>query len=115
MSLAAEALSAQAALLPPEEADRVIQSAREQFGGRAPAAAILRRKLGKIAANGYSEGRNDSRSGLTDTAVPLRRPGLLPRAALASSHFIAELRGERTKKILRQLRKTAELIGKGGS
>ena len=36
------------ALLPPQEADREIKSAREQFGGRPPAAAILRRKLGKI-------------------------------------------------------------------
>ena len=103
------------ALLPPQEADREIKSAREQFGGRPPAAAILRRKLRKIAADGSSEGRNESRSGLADTAVPLRRPGLLTHAALASSHFIAELRGERAKVILRQLRKTAEFISKSGS
>jgi DNA-binding IclR family transcriptional regulator len=103
------------ALLDPEKAAREIKSAREQFGGRLPVAATLRRELGRIAAAGYSEGHNASRLGLADTAVPLPRPGILAHAALASSHFIAESRGERSKQILRQLRKTAEIIGKDGS
>jgi DNA-binding IclR family transcriptional regulator len=85
--------------------------ARAQFGRSGPAESTLRREIRKIAAAGYSEARNESRAGLADTAVPVRGGGAGPHAALASSHFMAEIRGSRPRDILRLLRAAADEIG----
>jgi DNA-binding IclR family transcriptional regulator len=95
------------ALLPAAEADRQIRLARARFGKSAPGMAVLRREMKKIAAAGYSGARHESRAGLADTAVPVRGPGPWTHAALASSHFIAEIPGSRVKEILRLLRAAA--------
>jgi DNA-binding IclR family transcriptional regulator len=99
------------ALLPSSEADRQIRLARAQFGRSGPAESTLRREMRKIAAAGYAEARNESRAGLADTAVPVRGAGAGPHAALASSHFMAEIRRSRPRDILRLLRTAADAIG----
>lgn len=99
------------ALLPEAEAKRQIRLARAGFGGRTPTDAALHRELKKIAAAGYSEACNESRAGLADTAVPVRGAGLWPHATLASSHFMAEIRGSRPREILQRLHAAAEAMG----
>lgn len=98
------------ALLPAGEAGRHIGLARARFGGGAPAKDTLRREIRKIAASGYSKATNESRAGLADTAVPVRGVGAGPHAALASSHFMAEIRGLRRRDILRLLQAAADAI-----
>lgn len=96
------------ALLLPGEANRQLRLARDQFGNLAKTVSILRRELAKIAAVGCSEARHESRAGLADTAVPVGVAGPWGHAALASSHFIAEIRGSRPREILQRLRAAAE-------
>jgi|688.fasta_scaffold24450_12 DNA-binding IclR family transcriptional regulator len=98
------------ALLPGTEAERQIRLARGLFKASPPRTSVLRRELKRIAATGYSEARDESRAGLADTAVAVQGAGPWPHAALASSHFIAEIRGSRPKEILHHLRTAAESI-----
>lgn len=101
-------------LLCDSELDRQILLARAHFGVERQHEATLRRELRRIAAKGFAEGKNESRAGLADTAVPLSGAGVWPNAALASSHFIAETRSSRPQDILRLLRRAADATEKAG-